>query len=212
MDKIQLMTQPEKQSNSKSPEERTLQKLKDLVADSQHGSNEDDENTAKENNNDNGENVGPLGSKNQDLNDQRHQHTKKENGEPCETQDKQESKGDKDVEYDHDGFVIPPGKIPLDGNFSTSELTELVKLSKKEGLLKDDVKLKVLESNESIGDKVVLSESRSKNDGDIDSDAMGSGNEKSKNDGESKDSDDKENDSVDPKEKAKQYGGRSKSG
>lgn len=50
-------------------------------------------------------------------------------------------------EYDQDGFRIPVGKIPLDGQFSTLELKELVELSKEEGLLRDDVDVRVRDKN-----------------------------------------------------------------
>ena len=41
----------------------------------------------------------------------------------------------------------PVGKIPLDGQFSTLELKELVELSKEEGLLRDDVDVRVRDKN-----------------------------------------------------------------
>lgn len=68
------------------------------------------------------------------------------------------SSSESDTNYDEDGFEIPPGKIPLDGHFSTEELELLVDIAKKEGILKNDVDVKVIGTSELFGDKVVLSE------------------------------------------------------
>lgn len=68
------------------------------------------------------------------------------------------SSSESDTNYDDDGFEIPPGKIPLDGHFSTEELELLVDIAKKEGFLKDDVNVKVIGTSELFGDKVLLSE------------------------------------------------------
>lgn len=66
---------------------------------------------------------------------------------------------DEDVKYDEDGFEIPKGKIPLDGNFSTKEIEGLVDLAKKENLLDENVEVSVLDPNEKIGDKIKISDS-----------------------------------------------------
>lgn len=107
------------------------------------------------------------------------------------------------MEYDDDGFVIPQGKIPLDGHFSTSEIKELIKLSKEEGILKEDVNIKVLDSNEHIGDKVVISE-------ESDKDKLDNPDKEGKDDDSNGDKKDRSN-SIDPKETAKQYGKKSES-
>ncbi|KAJ8141245.1 hypothetical protein OY671_005576 [Metschnikowia pulcherrima] len=59
----------------------------------------------------------------------------------------EDPESDESGDYDEDGFRIPVGKIPLDGQFSTSELKELVELSKEEGLLRDDVDVRVRDKN-----------------------------------------------------------------
>lgn len=68
------------------------------------------------------------------------------------------SESDEEAEYDEDGFEIPPGKIPLDGHFSTEEVQHLIEIAQKEGFLKEDVAVKVVERNKLIGDKIVLIE------------------------------------------------------
>lgn len=59
---------------------------------------------------------------------------------------------------DDDGFEVPQGKIPLDGHFSTNEIQGLISIAKQEGLLKEDVELKILDKNDKVGDKVVILE------------------------------------------------------
>lgn len=66
------------------------------------------------------------------------------------------------VELDEDGFEIPQDKIPLDGHFSTDEVKELVKLTQEEGMLLDDVNVKVVDSNEVVGDKIQIVEEEHK--------------------------------------------------
>lgn len=80
-----------------------------------------------------------------------------------------ESDSESDTNYDEDGFEIPQGKIPLDGHFSTEELELLVDLAKKEGFLKDDVAIKVVETSKQFGDKVVITEDHAKKEPDHDS-------------------------------------------
>lgn len=60
-------------------------------------------------------------------------------------------------EIDHDGLEVPEGKIPLDGHFTAEEIEELVEMAKSEGILKNNVIVKVLEHNK-FGDKVVIME------------------------------------------------------
>lgn len=59
---------------------------------------------------------------------------------------------------DDDGFEIPPGKIPIDGHFLTHEIKQLVTLAQKEGLLDNSVQVSVVETNDVVGDKIVISE------------------------------------------------------
>lgn len=68
------------------------------------------------------------------------------------------SSEDEDANYDEDGFEIPEGKIPIDGHFSTKEVEQLIEIAKKEGFLKDEVNIKVLESSDLLGDKIVMTE------------------------------------------------------
>lgn len=160
MDEIQLMTQPEKEHQSSSPEE-TLQKLKDLVADSLPGVEQRNEKDNEDKEDANSKKKDAL-NQHQKLQNKKDQSPKKEKG--LGDIDSEKKQSEENVEYDHDGFQIPAGKIPLDGHFSTNEIKELVELSKAEGILKEDVHLEVLESNEMIGDKVVLTESNRKKD------------------------------------------------
>lgn len=69
-----------------------------------------------------------------------------------------ESESEEGVIYDDDGFAIPEGKIPLDGHFSTGEIKQLVDIAQQEGLLRDDIKVKVVETNEVFGDKIEVVE------------------------------------------------------
>lgn len=68
--------------------------------------------------------------------------------------DQNDTKSD-DVEVDEDGFEIPQDRIPIDGHFSTEEVKELVKLTQEEGMLLDEVIVKVLDSNE-VGDRIEI--------------------------------------------------------
>lgn len=225
MDKIELMTQPEKDSVSESPQERTLQKLKSFVSEYRPDTNDDDEEEKKEH-----EGTGKEKTGESDKNGNSHSHSKHSydnvhqndakdvNKDSKETQEKTTHEEEGSVGYDDDGFAIPQGKIPLDGHFSTSEIKELLKLSKEGGILKDGVNVKVLDSNEKVGDKVVISEKTDKDKvdkGDQEGEDDSNGDKKVEN-GEKNKKDEKESrdssNSIDPKEKAKQYGKKSESG
>lgn len=229
MDKIQLMTQPEKESAPEAPQERTLQKLKDLVADYLPDAKDEEveaENTKKGDRDSEKDTEGNYKDFNglrkaqeEQSGDKVTQGNADAKGGSKQTQDNDQKE---DVaEYDDDGFEIPQGKIPLDGHFSTSEIRELVNLSKEEGILKEDINIKVLESNEAIGDKVVISEEPDKNeknkDGEEEED---DGEDNSKINKKEKQSDKKEKqykdtsdyNSIDPKDKAKQYQNKAESG
>lgn len=228
------MTQPEKDSASEAPQERTLQKLKDLVSDyladakdeedeagnKQKGEKDTGKDTEGNDNNINGLHEG-QDEKSSDKDTQGNAKDGREGSE--QPQEKKDRKDDDDVEYDDDGFEIPQGKIPLDGHFSTSEIKELVKLSKEGGILKDDINIKVLESNEAIGDKVVISEEpdkdeKNKDEKDKDEKDKDEKNKDEEDDNSKIDKKEKENNenekqykdksdynSIDPKDKAKQY-------
>lgn len=212
MDKIELMTQPEKDSASESPQERTLQKLRSLVTEYLPDMNDEEEEnetedkepeeTAKEKKSE-GDKNGHSHSQGKHPHVNVHQKNAKDVNEDSTTTQETTTheKEDGSVEYDDDGFVIPQGKIPLDGHFSTSEIKELVKLSKEEGILKDDVNIKVLDTNKDIGDKVVISE-------ESDKDKLDNPDKEEKDDGSNGDKKDRSN-SIDPKETAKQYGKKS---
>lgn len=237
MDKIELITQPEKSSVSESPQERTLQKLKNLVSEYQPDTNDEEEENEADTEHEEHAERGREGNGESDKNvhshsEGRHSHDNSHqsnaqdlNEDSGKTQDSTTHENENDlVEYDDDGFEIPQGKIPLDGHFSTSEIQELIKLSKEEGILKDDVNIKVLDSNEQIGDKVVISEKSDKDkidNGDKKGNGDGSnGDKKTENDEKDKnDQKDKKDEnetkersnSIDPKEKAKRYGQKSES-
>lgn len=84
-----------------------------------------------------------------------------------------------DRTFDEDGFKVPKGKIPLDAQFSTNELEELVELSQKKGILAD-VDVKIIQHSEVVGDRIVLSDSKDKeNNEDSNGDSNGDSNEDS---------------------------------
>lgn len=222
MDKIELITQPEKGSASESPQERTLQKLRNLVSEYQPDTNDEEEENEtgdkqKEHEETGKEKTGESDkdgshSEGKHSHDKVHQNNARDVNEDSKTTQETTTheKEEDSVEYDDDGFEIPQGKIPLDGHFSTSEIRELVKLSKEEGILKDDVNFKVLDTNEEIGDKVVISEESAKDkidNGDTKGKDNGSnGDKKAENDENNKKDEKDRSNSIDPKEKAKQYG------
>lgn len=233
MDKIQLMTQPEKDSAPEAPQERTLQKLKDLVADYLPDAKDEEveaENTQKGERDTEKDTEGNYKNFNGLRKGQEEQSGDKvtlsnadAKGGSDQTQDN-DQKEEEFVEYDDDGFEIPQGKIPLDGHFSTSEIRELVKLSKEEGILKEDINIKVLESNEAIGDKVVISEEpekdeKNKDKEDEEDEEDDEEEDNSKINKKEKQSDKKEKqykdtsdyNSIDPKDKAKQYQNKAES-
>lgn len=63
----------------------------------------------------------------------------------------------KNKNLDFDGLEIPEGKIPLDGQFSTKEVQEIVKIAQDDGVLKEDITVKLIETK-AVGDKVVISD------------------------------------------------------
>lgn len=54
-----------------------------------------------------------------------------------------EKEGSRSPKYDTDGFEIPVGKVPLDGQFTVTEVEELVHMGQEEGNLKDGIQVKV---------------------------------------------------------------------
>ncbi|MCP8718786.1 MAG: hypothetical protein M5F18_05760 [Asgard group archaeon] len=63
----------------------------------------------------------------------------------------------KNRNLDFQGIEIPEDKIPIDGQFSTKEVQEMVKVAQDNGMLKDDVTVTLVEKK-TIGDKVVISD------------------------------------------------------
>ncbi|KAI3407069.2 hypothetical protein KGF56_000157 [Candida oxycetoniae] len=62
-----------------------------------------------------------------------------------------------DTNLDEDGLEIPQGKIPLDSQFSTAELEKIVDVCKDQGILKENVDLKIVEQGE-LGDKIRITD------------------------------------------------------
>lgn len=60
---------------------------------------------------------------------------------------------------DHDGFEVPTGKIPLDGQFTTDEMKELVEASKEEGVLKDDIDVELTKTT-NLCEELVIKEKK----------------------------------------------------
>lgn len=143
MSKIEIVTQPEPQApknSSSGLEDQTLEKLKGLVEEKAPEPDEEEEERPTSPNKKHSEQV----SEHKDM--------------AVDTSEK--TKGEKII--DHDGFEVPEGKIPLDGHFSTNEIKELVDVAKQEGLLKKDIQVKVLEKNDVVGDKVVITDDKDK--------------------------------------------------
>lgn len=67
------------------------------------------------------------------------------------------------TEVDEDGFVIPDGKLPIDGHFSTEEVKVLIELAKEDGAMGDNVRVDVLESSK-LGDRIEVVESPDRSD------------------------------------------------
>lgn len=130
MGKIELVTQPSKENlKEEALREATLNKLHKLV--NEHLDDDDNEGTKKEK-------EGQV-------------HGRKSES-PVSSPSRTPS-----PELDYDGFEVPSGKIPIDGNFSTSEVRELIELAREDGVLGADIDVKVLERN-AFGNRVVVSE------------------------------------------------------
>ncbi|PVH16047.1 uncharacterized protein CXQ87_003910 [Candidozyma duobushaemuli] len=130
MGRIELVTQPSKENlNEEALREATLNKLHKLV--NENRDDDDKEATKKEK-------EGQV-------------HGRKSES-PVSSPSRTPS-----PEVDYDGFEVPSGKIPIDGNFSTSEVKELIELAREDGALGADIDVKVLERN-ALGNRVVVSE------------------------------------------------------
>lgn len=136
--KFELVTQPHKEESPESVRDETLRKLLQLVQENTADSHSAEDKATEHVSNLNKDTSKGLDHTNEIL-------------EPLAS-----------PTLDEDGFEIPLGKIPLDGHFSTDEVKELVELSKEEGVLKDDVNVKVLESNEVVGDRIEVVEETAK--------------------------------------------------
>ncbi|KAK6463216.1 hypothetical protein DFJ63DRAFT_109234 [Scheffersomyces coipomensis] len=138
-DRIEVISQPENDGdNSDHNPEGTLEKLKHLV---EEHPKQDEVGDDYDRNRDKKD-----GSNNQDV----HSQSSIKSDEPYHTKDGQQ------LQYDEDGFLIPPGKIPLDGNFSTAEIKELIQISQDNGLLSDGVDVQVVDHDSHFGDRVVI--------------------------------------------------------
>lgn len=62
------------------------------------------------------------------------------------------------TKVDQDGFVVPDGKLPIDGHFSTQEVKELIELAKEDGAIGDNVRVDIVESSK-LGDRIEVVES-----------------------------------------------------
>lgn len=146
MDKIELITQPDSKQqdvlqSSEEAKENAIGKLQQLVRERSDSSDETQPN---------GEEAGA---------DMTHRRTQKlPDSKPDATEGADIKDGGENKEFDHDGFEIPRGKIPLDGHFSTKEIDILLKMSKELGILHKDVSLDVVNENKLVGDRVVLHE------------------------------------------------------
>lgn len=129
MGRIELVTQPSKENIKEGTlRENTMQKLHKLV--------------------------------NETLEDQDTDQDEEKVGQKREKEDhvRSEKSGlSSETHVDHDGFEVPTGKIPLDGNFSTREVKEIIELAQEEGVLQDNINVEVL-GRSSFGNRVVVTE------------------------------------------------------
>lgn len=138
--KFELMTQPPK-DNERSVRDETLRKLLELVQENTHSEPK------------------PSQEHSSKLVEELKKDKRKGLDYSKEVLDSKQS-----PTFDEDGFEIPLGKIPLDGHFSTEEVKELVELSKEEGVLKEDVNVKILEANNVVGDRIEVVEELKSNE------------------------------------------------
>lgn len=130
MDKIELVTQPERAEAMGHSD--SLQKLKEMVEKKELTDEQDDKEEQEEQ------------DERDDQKDTANLASHKTESEPTKI-------------YDDDGFEIPRGKIPIDGHFSTNEIKELVELAQEKGLIDKEIEVEVVEHN-AIGDKVLIEE------------------------------------------------------
>lgn len=146
-DKVELIAQP--QNGDKKPlNQETLEKLRKLIEENEVDSEE-------ERIDDDGEvEIERAPSPSRTFS---HETARKHEKEGVH----EDSEVAEESKYDEDGFKIPAGKIPLDGHFSAAEIDQLIQIAKSEGLLDEDVRMKVLEKTQ-LGDKVVIAEEHEK--------------------------------------------------
>lgn len=95
---------------------------------------------------------------NETLEDKDKDEHKEEHKKEREEQVRGEESGlSSETPVDHDGFEVPEGKIPLDGNFSSREVKEIIELAQEEGVLNDGINVEVLDRS-SLGNRVVVTE------------------------------------------------------
>lgn len=172
-DKIELITQPDKEPNTPN-EAATLKKLKRIVEEySQKDQDHHYDSTRYDS---------------EKIGDHQRYFNQQESEEFEEIEAENESHADEkpvagDEVTDQQDYLAgiedaPEGKIPLDGHFSTQEVKQILKASKEGGLLENDIDMKILMHNDITGDKVVITSP--------DNDKTMSSNGKEKAPGESK--------------------------
>ncbi|KAI5960346.1 uncharacterized protein KGF55_004638 [Candida pseudojiufengensis] len=154
VDRIEIYTQPDHhQKRHSSVEESVREKLEDLIE--KHPiseEEEEEEETAVEDDSQNSEKEKLKSAALEDI--KRSNYTVHPEQTPTSSDSESESETE---EVDIDGFEIPQGKIPLDSQFSTDELKVLLQLAQNEGILKEDVDMKILEHGE-LGDRIRIAD------------------------------------------------------
>ncbi|KAK6198889.1 uncharacterized protein RJT21DRAFT_52246 [Scheffersomyces amazonensis] len=136
--KIEIISQPEKDAPSNGDKSQALKKLKKLVDEFSSSEPEDQSRQGEQ----------FISSQYKQVLDRNKGYSRRE----------EKDMRDSGVDIDSDGFEIPPGKIPIDGHFSTQEIKELIELTKDVGILNDDVEVEVVEQDPQFGDRVIIKE------------------------------------------------------
>lgn len=169
-DKVELIAQPE-QADRRPLAQETLEKLQKLADENSVETKEDRvESAAAE------IERSPSPSRVYSHETVHKSGKKSVNGSEKDAKKETSEEDESDGEYDADGFKIPAGKIPLDGHFSAREIDQLILMAQDEGLLVEDVQMKVLERNQ-IGDKIIIHETPPETD-ELDESKEGSKGEK----------------------------------
>lgn len=151
-DKIELITQPERDTETPS-EAETLKKLKRIVEEYSQKDHDHHNNSTRHD-------PEKLGDRPRHSSKQESEELEKREAEDESHEDEKPVAGE-DITDQQDYLVgdedKPEGKIPLDGHFSTQEVKYILQASKEGGLLKNDIDMRVLMHNDITGDKVVIS-------------------------------------------------------